>query len=168
MSGAAGARGADKMDDAEGVAMPVRTAGEIHPKLRTLHDLWERKRGSRPLPARTELDVIDLWPWLGNLMLIEVENGGADYLYRVYGTVIADYFNRDLTGRRTSSLTPDVQAVVRAEYNQAISDLRPIVVNRARSVQQKRIRASKLILPLGPEVGRVDHLLVGLYLATGI
>lgn len=155
------------MDNADGVARPVEAAGDIHPKLQALHVFWERKRGSRPLPARGELDVIDLWPWLGNLMLIEVENGGADYLYRVYGTVIADYFNRDLTGRRTSSLTPDVQTVVRAEYNQAISGARPIIIHRARSVQQRRVRASKLILPLGPDCGSADHLLVGLYLANG-
>jgi len=154
------------MSGGDGVAVPVEQAGELHPKLRELHALWERKRADRPLPARGDLDVIELWPWLGNLMLLEVEAGGADFVYRVYGTVLADYFARDLTGRRTSSLAQDVQAVVRAEYGQAIGNVRPIVVTRARSVQQKRVRASKLILPLGPDRKNVDHLLVGLYLAA--
>jgi hypothetical protein len=166
VSAEAGAVGAANMDDHDGMALPVEQAGELHPKLRALHKFWERKRGERPLPARKDLDVIDLWPWLGNLMLIEVQDRGVDYLYRVYGTILADYFSRDLTGRRTSSLTADVQAVVRQEYDQAINEARPIVVTRARSVQQKRIRASKLILPLGPSGGPVDHLLVGLYLAN--
>jgi hypothetical protein len=150
----------------DGVVVPVEQAGDIHPKLRGLHGLWQKKRGQRPFPQRRDLDVIELWPWLGNLMLIEVERGGVDYLYRVYGTVLADYFSRDLTGRRTSSLSGDVQTVVRGEYGRAIGKGQPIIVTRERTVQQKRIRASKLILPLGPETGAVDHLLVGLYLAT--
>lgn len=150
----------------DGVPIAVEQAAEIHPKLRELHGFWTRKRGSRPFPGRKDLDVIELWPWLGNLMLIEVENGGADYLYRVYGTVLADYFSRDLTGRRTSSLTADVQAVVRGEYDRAINDAAPIIVTRERTVQQKRVRASKLILPLGADRTNVDHLLVGLYLAS--
>ena len=150
----------------DGIVVPVEQAGDIHPKLRELHGLWQKKRGQRPFPQRQDLDVIELWPWLGNLMLIEVEGGGADYLYRVYGTVLADYFSRDLTGRRTSSLTGDVQAVVRGEYGRAIGKGQPFVVTRERTVQQKRIRASKLILPLGPDSGTIDHLLVGLYLAT--
>lgn len=151
---------------AEGVATAVEQATGIHPKLRELHGFWQHKRGGRPFPQRRDLDVIELWPWLGNLMLIEVENGGADFLYRVYGTILADYFSRDLTGRRTSSLAPDVQAVVRNEYGQAIGKGQPIVVTRERTVQQRRVRASKLILPLGPEGDRADHLLVGLYLAA--
>lgn len=150
----------------DGVVMPVGQAGDIHPKLRELHGFWQKKRGQRSFPQRKDLDVIELWPWLGNLMLIEVMGGGADYLYRVYGTVLADYFSRDLTGRRTSSLSGDVQAVVRGEYGRAIGKGQPIIVTRERTVQQKRIRASKLILPLGPADGPVDHLLVGLYLAT--
>jgi hypothetical protein len=150
----------------DGVAVPVEEAGDIHPKLRDLHGFWQKKRGRRPFPQRRDLDVIELWPWLGNLMLIEVENGGADYVYRVYGTVLADYFSRDLTGRRTSSLSSDVQTVVHAEYGRAIGDGQPIIVTRERTVQQRRIRASKLILPLGMARGTVDHLLVGLYLAT--
>jgi hypothetical protein len=150
----------------DGVPIAVEQAGEIHPKLRDLHGFWQRKRGSRPFPQRNDLDVIELWPWLGNLMLIEVESGGADYLYRVYGTVLADYFSRDLTGRRTSSLTADVQAVVRGEYDRAINHAEPILVTRERTVQQKRVRASKLILPLGSERRKVDHLLVGVYIAS--
>jgi len=152
------------MSGGDGVAVPVEQAGDLHPKLRELHAFWESKRADRALPARGDLDVIELWPWLGNLMLLEVEAGGADFVYRVYGTVLADYFSRDLTGRRTSSLAQDVQAVVRSEYGQAIGNARPIVVTRARSVQQRRVRASKLILPLGSDRKQIDHLLVGVYL----
>lgn len=155
--------GAFSMDGGDGVAIPVEQAQDIHPKLRDLYHFWERKRASRALPLRGDLDVIELWPWLGNLMLLEVE--GADFVYRVYGTTIADYFGRDLTGRRTSSLASDVQTVVRAEYHEAIMTARPIIITRARSVQMKRVRASKLILPLGPDRHAVDHLLVGVYLA---
>ena len=151
---------------ADGVPIVVEEARDIHPKLRDLHGFWQHKRDGRPFPRRKDFDVIELWPWLGNLMLIEVENGGADYLYRVYGTVLADYFSRDLTGRRTSSLASDVQAIVCGEYGRAVGHGQPIVVTRERTVQQKRVRASKLILPLGSENDRVDHLLVGVYLAS--
>lgn len=153
------------MDGGDGVAIPVDQAHDIHPKLRDLYRFWERKRASRALPLRADLDVIELWPWLGNLMLLEVEGDGTDFIYRVYGTTIADYFGRDLTGRRTSSLATDVRTVVRAEYHEVMMTARPIIITRARSVQMKRVRASKLILPLGADRHAVDHLLVGVYLA---
>ena len=166
MTSNGGHRGMSAASSLDGVAVPVGEAGDIHPKLRDLHGFWQHKRGERVFPRRKDLDVIELWPWLGNLMLIEVENGGTDFLYRVYGTVLADYFSRDLTGRRTSSLAGDVQAVVRGEYARTIDKGEPIIVTRERTVQQRRIRASKLILPLGPQAETIDHLLVGLYLAT--
>lgn len=136
----------------------------FNPKLAALHRFWQAKCGARVLPKRGDIDVTELAPWLGNLMLLQVEEGGRDFFYRVYGTTIAEYFGRDLTGRRTSSLTPEIRQVVGEEYGEAIAHARPYIVTRQRSVHSAHVRMSKLILPLGPERTRVDHLLVGVYL----
>lgn len=149
----------------DGILVAAEEArAQLNPKLTALHRFWEAKRGTRALPTRGDIDVIELAPWLGSLMLLQVEDGGRDFLYRVYGTTIAEYFGRDLTGRRTSSLSAEIQRVVRAEYAEAIGNVRPYFVARRRSVNSAHARMAKLILPLGTDRTRVDHLLVGVYI----
>lgn len=149
----------------DGILIAAEDArAQLNAKLAALHRFWEVKRGARALPSREDIDATELAAWLGNLMLLQVEDGGHDFLYRVYGTTIAEYFGRDLTGRRTSELTPAVQTVVRREYGEAISGARPYFVTRRRSVNSDYARMAKLILPLGPDRTRVEHLLVGVYL----
>lgn len=148
----------------DGIVYSVEEAPGLHPKLRELLALWRAKRGARATPTRADINTIELRPWLGNLMLLEVIDNGADMLYRVYGSALADYFGRDLTGRKLSSLPPQVSAVVSSEYRQAIVDPKPLTVTHRRSVQHARIPISKLILPLGAPAA-IQHLLVGVYLS---
>jgi|HigsolmetaAR201D_1030396.scaffolds.fasta_scaffold53529_2 Uncharacterized protein conserved in bacteria len=136
---------------------------QLPESLRSLHAFWDRCRAGRVMPLRRDIDVLDLRPWLGHLMLIDVIDGGADYRYRVYGSVIASYFNRDLTGRCVSSLAPSVQEVVHAEYGYVVRHAVPLAISRRRSVQFFSMVMARLILPLTVTGRDVEMLLVGVY-----
>jgi len=56
------------------------------------------------VPDRGSLDVFDLVPALGNLLMLEVERDGFDAIYRVYGTAVAGRAARDWTGFRVSEM----------------------------------------------------------------
>jgi len=73
-----------------------------HGKVRAFAEYWQQKRGDQRFPARVEFDFPDLKPWLGHLILMDVIEAGADFRYRLIGTHITSFLNRDLTGKLVS------------------------------------------------------------------
>lgn len=133
-----------------------------HPQLRGLFAFWQDRRGGQTMPAHGAIDPIDLWTWLGNLMLIEAAPGG-EYRYRVYGTGLAEYYGRDLTGKTTAELRPEVRALVLAEYSEVCRTGQPMLVKHTRRVRDHRTPVEKLILPFSGDGERVARLLAGAY-----
>lgn len=134
-----------------------------HPLLQRLLELWQLKRGQRLMPARADFDVFELKDWLGNLMLVEVEEGATEFRYRLYGSVLASYYDRDLTGRSTVALPPPTREIVCREYREVCITRRPMTVERKRSVQHSARIVAKLILPLSATDDVTDMLLVASY-----
>jgi len=135
-----------------------------HPLLRRLLELWNTKRGNRPMPVRADFDVFELKDWLGNLMLIDVLPGATEFRYRLYGSVLASYYDRDLTGKLTDVLPPETRDTVRREYAAVCAARRPMTIERKRSVKHSERMVAKLILPLGGPYGTVQMILVASYL----
>src|SRR3546814_14604986 len=82
--------------------MPATTSDLQH----ALHALWVRKRQDRPAPLRRDFDVVELRRWLGFLCLIDIEAGGQDFRYRIFGPSVAAAVGPELTGRRLSDVEP--------------------------------------------------------------
>lgn len=133
-----------------------------HPRLRGLLEFWNHRRGDRTMPARDALDPLALWPWLGQLMLVEAASEG-EFRYRVYGTGLAEYYGRDLTGRTTAALRPEVRDLVCQEYAEVCRTGRPLLVVHTRRVRAQPTPVEKLILPFSLDGSRVDRLLAGVY-----
>jgi hypothetical protein len=152
--------------------IPTPTVGRLHvldiahPRLRGLFAFWQTKRGARPMPQRAAIDAVELWAWLGNLMLIE-STAGAEFRYRVYGTGLAEYYGRDLTGKTTAELRPEVRALVLAEYCEVCRTRQPLLVTHTRRVRDQQTAVEKLILPFSDRGDGVERLLAGAYPAGG-
>jgi hypothetical protein len=115
------------------------------------------------MPLRRDLDVLELRPWLGNLMLIDVLEDGRDFRYRLYGSILAQYYGRDLTGKTTEHVRPEARDLVRQEYRTVLASREPAVVLRDRQVNLRTMRVAKLVLPLSTDGAALDMLLVGAY-----
>ena len=139
----------------------------MHLKLAALQSFWESKAArKRSLPARVDFDVLELWPWLGNLALVEVIDGGADFRYRLHGTVMVEILGMDLTGRRLSGMTATMQEVAGRECRAAVQSRRPTSFTRIRFDRPSdHRRVTSLLLPLAADGSTVDMLLQGLYFA---
>jgi hypothetical protein len=133
-----------------------------HPRLRQLLAFWDVKRGAQPMPACAAIDAVELWAWLGNLMLIEVTAPG-EFRYRVYGTGLAEYYGRDLTGKTTAALRPEVRALVCQEYAAVCQSAQPLLVTHTRRVRDQPMVVEKLILPFSGDGTSVARLLAGAY-----
>jgi hypothetical protein len=123
---------------------------------------WNDRRDGRDMPACAAIDAVALWDWLGNLMLIEGAPGG-EFKYRVYGTGLAEYYGRDLTGKTTAWLRPGVRELVCQEYDAVCKTARPLLVTHRRRVRDQPILVEKLILPFAGEAQSVARLLAGAY-----
>ncbi len=70
-----------------------------HPTLAFLRSYWENKRGVRSMPARADIDPLEMKEHLGWIILADVLPGFADFRYRLIGTRVTQYFGRDSTGK---------------------------------------------------------------------
>ncbi len=126
-------------------ALPAEAA----PSLRGLYDLWESRRQGRPVPARRDIDVLELRPWLGWLTVIDMVDGGADFVYRIFGSSQAAQIGMDLTGRRASAC-PAVTPSFLQNLREAAATARPIFGTRVIEISARgyAYRWQRLILPL--------------------
>lgn len=137
----------------------------IHPELAALRDFWDEKRGDRRMPARADIDVQELKRWLGHLALLDVVDGGRDFVFRVHGVDLVELYGVDLTGKALSEAGSAVEAVVLDEYRSVVDEKAPLFVKRHHAQPEKDfVGVSKLILPLSSDGETVDMILFGYYI----
>jgi hypothetical protein len=140
---------------------PNRSSFAMHPKLVDLLDFWHRKRAGRRMPARGDFDVFELRPWLGYLHLVEVIEGGEDFLHRIYGSEVAAAFGIDLTGKRLIAVPAAVRESVRRSYAAACESCEPLFIEDDPLLNSSVDRVQALIMPLSADGLVVDRLLIG-------
>jgi hypothetical protein len=70
------------------------------PKLLALFEYWNRKRAGEAMPARGDIDPVEIDPdLLPYLLLYEGVQPGSRARYRLVGTEVALQFGRDPTGK---------------------------------------------------------------------
>ena len=79
------------------------------PRLRQAYDYWAAKRGSRPMPARRDIDPAEIKPLLPYLVLMDVLRDARpgwplDFRYRLLGTVTDAMMNGRYTWKCMSEL----------------------------------------------------------------
>lgn len=73
-----------------------------NPTLAAVHAYWLAKRGDRTMPARADINPVELREHLGWILMIEVLDDFADFRYRLIGTKVTRYFLTNSTGRTVS------------------------------------------------------------------
>ena len=76
----------------------------LPPVLCDLFTYWNRIRGDRAMPARRDLDPLDIPALLPWVLLTDVRRDPLDFRYRLIGTAVAERSRRDYTGRHFSEL----------------------------------------------------------------
>lgn len=132
--------------------------------LAELVQLWQSRRGSDgALPARAAFTPEWLKPWLGNILLVEPLQGGADFVIRLYGTKVAEVFGCDMTGRRYSEFPPEHHNVLMTPLRLAMQGHRPVFSRHRYSLQTRTWQWERVAMPLATDGRTVDMLMVALY-----
>ncbi len=136
----------------------------LHPSLQALWQFWDRLRGARAMPRADEIDAFVLRPWLGHIVLLDVVDDGCEFRYRVYGSLVAEQFGFDLTGRLVGDCEPMIGPQPLAEYRRVASVGRPEAVARMSPAKRDFLKMDKLALPLArADGGPVTRILCALY-----
>lgn len=145
----------------------VRTVGQstLHiaePELKALYDYWDGRRGARRMPARADIDPLDIPHLLRHLVLLETDEVIENFRYRLYGTAVAEGFGEERTGKSFADLKHvDNIDEARAGYRSVHADGEPhYFPDRAVSSLQHFTSYSRLLLPLSND-GRLVNMILG-------
>ena len=133
-----------------------------HPTNQASLAYWQSQCGDRPMPARADLDPLDIPKLLPQVLLIDVNRTQHDFRYRVVGTRLADYMLADYTGKWMSEIEhqrPPSQVFSACET--VVERREPIIGNVpyvGKYADYKTVEA--LIMPLSSDGETVDMLFV--------
>lgn len=130
-------------------------------KLRKALDLWRDKAGGRALPARADFSHEDLWPFMGDVALIEVEQSPLRFRFRLIGTNIVAMVDRDMSGRYLDDVYTG------ASYDDAVRSFDYILENKVpvrgagniSHAEKGHLRVEVLDAPLSSDGTTVDMIL---------
>lgn len=124
---------------------------------------WLQARGERKFPSRHELDIRNLGRALANMALIEVIDGGADFLIRLVGDEVRRAYPAKLNGRLISELFKELPKTVplwRAAFRKVVETGEPLAMQIQVGSDIPEVRysyAEAVCLPFGA-ADRVEYL----------
>ncbi len=133
-------------------------------RLRALKRYWDDKRGSREMPARADLDPMDIPEILPYLLLVDTAETLEEFRYRLIGTEACTGFDRDHTGARFAVL-PRTACFdeVYGGYWRSFQERTPQYFHGPLApIGGDRIQFSRLTLPLSHDGQHVDMILGGI------
>jgi hypothetical protein len=133
------------------------------PVMRFLMDYWRDHAPAGALPHLKQVDPVELRPALGYLMLLDAVDGGRDFRYRLYGSIVASVSGFDMTGKLLSEhpASPYVTEFAIASYRAALRRREPVYTERSPVGAVQAIRWQRIALPLVDDSGAVVRFLAG-------
>ena len=81
---------------------------------------------------RSRFDPFSLRPWLGYIMILEYQPEPDDFLYRIYGTRIAEHSGFDMTGRLVGDFESPTGSFFERLYREAIAECKLVYSEHTR------------------------------------
>ena len=135
-----------------------------HPALRDLHRHWEARRGERAMPARADMDPVELpRKLLPNLFLVAVEENPRRFRYRLVGTELTAVMGRELTGRYIDEMPFLFRKLALPAYAEVMERAAPTYRKIDAVEALWRIRYERLLLPLSDRGLRIDTILGAIF-----
>ena len=137
-----------------------------HEGLRFLLRYWHVARGKDAMPPVGAIDPLGLKPVLGNVIILDVLEGGTDFRFRLFGTEVVAAARYDWTGSTVDEMRRLLKgpgpAFYLAVYRALLHRREPVYTVSPAMVIFRNRSWARLILPHG-EGERVERILVGNY-----
>jgi hypothetical protein len=106
---------------------------------------------------------------LGRIALLDAVDGGRDFHYRLYGTILARISRFDMTGRLVSQFPASVYAAefTLAAYRAIVRRRQPLYTERAPVGAEETATWQRIVLPLVDDTGAVARLIAATVAVRG-
>jgi hypothetical protein len=127
-----------------------------------LYEVWRQSAGAGAMPRRADIDILELSSYIGELSLLEVVEGGADFRYRVLSEGAAKLLGRDYTGRLLSEVARDADRRERLiqRYRRVVTTKVPWYARTPAVADMPVVYTERLVLPLSEDGASVSMILV--------
>lgn len=135
-----------------------------HPKLKRLYEYWDGKRSGRRMPARADLEPLDLTFIFGNVILVDVvDEVPPRFRVRLHGTNLVQRAGYELTGKMLDELpVAGFRDLANQSFTHVATTGAPFHTRRDRIIDGRFARYETVIMPLSDDGERVNRLLIGL------
>jgi hypothetical protein len=138
-------------------------ADAVEPEFAELLRYWDSRRRGDRLPARAEIEPLELRRLLPHLLLLDVERAGdrLRFRFRVAGTAFTSLIGRDVTGLHVDELgPPDRVTPVQDGLAAIVRTGRPCFLASRPTLHNDRFaRVKRLGVPLATDGRAVDMIL---------
>ncbi|MDX2104104.1 MAG: PAS domain-containing protein [Alphaproteobacteria bacterium] len=123
---------------------------------------WSTMARGKALPLARAIDPMDIRPALGQVVLLDVTDDGWDGRYRVFGTLLAERFGAELTGKRMSRGLPAASLPLHIALLRMMLESGSPVWSRHPAPPEIAVADwTRLMLPLEDGNGTITRCLVG-------
>jgi hypothetical protein len=123
------------------------------PELDSLQSAWNKIRGDRPIPKRSDFDLMSVKEWAPHLSIATVMPD-MRFQFRLFSSELARVYGQDLTGRFLDELTPrDLWSVIILHYQQVVATKQPLFAPISIANGRWYNEVSRLLLPLAGDDG---------------
>jgi hypothetical protein len=132
-------------------------SGIKSPNIQLAHDYWLTCRGEREMPARADLRPEEMKGFLGTVSLVDVHADPLDFRYSLFGTVVAEEYGFDMTGKSARTFRPpEIGALIWSLFEEAHQARMPRLHAVGFESATQRLEFERLILPLSSDGGHID------------
>jgi hypothetical protein len=150
----------------EGTYIPTDDMSQIaDPGLQDLYRFWRNKCSGSQLPKRSDIDPVTLpREILPSIVLWKVAghaSGAWDFVVRLAGTAIEEFYCMSLRGKRLNDIFPkEIAAVMAGAWTKAARSQCPQrAVHRNPYGSGPRLKSELIVLPISSDGTTVDYLL---------
>ncbi|MBL8303077.1 MAG: PAS domain-containing protein [Ideonella sp.] len=132
------------------------------PRIAEIHAYWERKRSTRLLPSRSQIDPAELKQFLPGITLVDVGASAEDLRYRLVGTANVESRGYDPTGKSVAeNLFGRSKAEILENYRLVVTSKQPLYDGHMLPTTSGFSReAGTIYLPLSTDGQSVDKILI--------
>ncbi|MFM9843823.1 MAG: PAS domain-containing protein [Dongiaceae bacterium] len=147
-------------DEPDIAAIEEKHRGLWSPVLKSIVGYWQSKRGDKHMPARKDIDPLELRKLLPNVYLLDVAQPSR-YRYRLIGTTISGRLRNDATGRMVDETLFGAAAPLIVEMYDYVAATQNPILNRGRSfwTEVDWLNYTSVVLPLSPDDKSVTMML---------
>lgn len=138
-----------------------------HSKIRLLHGYWLARRGARLMPARADIDPVDIPALLPHILMYNVDAPGQ-YTVRLVGEAVQAFVGKNTTGQPAGTCMPDFSAKMMIQILDAVVAERApkFRAGKAHWRPDKQHRTYEAcFLPLSPD-GNAINIILGACVVT--